>query len=427
MSERWTVYALAPPRAEWFTAISHWATSGALAVDVTKCLSPDELRARLAARRAVSAVVIDGTTPGLDRDLIDRAGVDGTAVLVVDGRRPAADWHAVGVHAVLAPPLTAPVLAAALREHALVIAGPAALPPEERPAARGWLGPITAVCGPGGTGASTVAMAVAQGLAADIGSGQLVLADFALRADQAMLHDAGDVVPGVQELVEAHRLATVSESDIRQLTHRVERGGYDLLLGLRRARDWSTLRPLAVEAATSGLRRAYRAVVVDTEADVEGEADGGSIDVEERHLLARTAIGQATVVLVVGLPGLKGLHALSRTIAELCDFGVATERIVPVVNRAGRSARQRSEHTSTLARLLGGERSVATPVYLPERPVEAALRTGDGVPAPLPQVLASAVAAVAGAVETGQSGARRGARVEAGSIGAWSSSEEAAG
>ena len=36
--------------------------------------------------------------------------------------------------------------------------------------------------------------------------GRVLLADLALRADQAMIHDAGELGPGIQELVDAHRL-----------------------------------------------------------------------------------------------------------------------------------------------------------------------------------------------------------------------------
>ena len=59
--------------------------------------------------------------------------------------------------------------------------------------------------GPGGVGRSTLAMALAAGLAADPrDAGLVVLADLALHAQQALLHDAGDV-PGVVELVDAYR------------------------------------------------------------------------------------------------------------------------------------------------------------------------------------------------------------------------------
>lgn len=424
MTDRWTLYALAPARTPWFTVVSQWSTSGAIAADVTKCLSVDEMRGRLASGRPVSAVVIDGATPGIDRDLLDRAVAVGAAVLVVDGRRAEADWLAIGAGSVLVPGFTAADLLGALVAHAAPVASPTAVAPELRRSHTDWLAPLIAVCGPGGTGASVAAMALAQALAADLGAGTVVLADLALRGDQAMLHDCGDVVPGVQELVEAHRLGEVSSDDARALCYRVD-AGYDVLLGLRQPRAWAALRPLAVEAAVLTLRRGYRVVVADIEPDFDGEDETGSIDVEERNTMARTAVTGATAVLVVGTPGVKGVHALGRTVNEVVAFGIEPERVVPVFNRAPRSPRARAELTAALAALTGGT-PTWSPVFVPERNVEDALRSGRPIPAPMPQVLAGAVAAVSSEV-TASRHELRGARVVPGSLGVSGELDEASG
>ena len=79
-------------------------------------------------------------------------------------------------------------------------------------------------------------------------SGAVLLADFRLHAEQAMLHDARDVVPGVQELVDAFRAGRPADGEVRALTFAVPERGYQLLLGLRRARAWSTIRPRAVRS-----------------------------------------------------------------------------------------------------------------------------------------------------------------------------------
>src|SRR5439155_20792156 len=126
---------------------------------------------------------------------------------------------------------------------------------------------------------------------------------------------------------------------------------YHLLLGLRRARFWATLRPRAFEAGFDSLRRAYQVVVCDTDADVEGEDDGGSIEVEERNVMTRTACARADVVFVVGLPSMKGLHSLVRVVHDLVAFGVPAGRVVPVLNRAPRSPRTRAGATAALADL----------------------------------------------------------------------------
>src|SRR5690606_26134881 len=128
--------------------------------------------------------------------------------------------------------------------------------------------------------------------------GLVVLADLALRAQQALLHDAGDVVPGLLELYEGHRRAALGADQVRATCFAVPERGYDLLLGLRRHRDWTVLRAGPLDAALEGLRRTYRLVVADVDADVEGEAETRSLDVEERNLLARTTLAGADLVLL---------------------------------------------------------------------------------------------------------------------------------
>ncbi len=116
------------------------------------------------------------------------------------------------------------------------------------------------------------------------------------------------------------------------LTFAVQDRGYRLLLGLRRPRYWATIRPRAFEAAFDALRRSFGTVVCDVTADFEGEDDGGSIDVEERNVMARTAVQRADAVVVVGACGVKGLHALVRVVGDLLAAGVPAARMVPVVN-----------------------------------------------------------------------------------------------
>lgn len=214
-----------------------------------------------------------------------------------------------------------------------------------------------------------------------------------------MLHDTQAVVPGIQELVEAHRAASPSSAQVREQTFEVPERGYRLLLGLRRHRHWVTLRPRAVDATLDSLQRSADVTVADVDADVEGEAETGSVDVEDRNVLARATIGRASVVLVVGAPSMKGLYALVRTIGELLAFGVPAPRVVPVLVRSPSSPRARSELTRGLAELLeasvGTEaRELASAVHLPERKVDEALRDGVELPSPLPSLTAGAVTAV---------------------------------
>ncbi len=373
--DRFVLLGLARVRTPWFGAVAQWATTAALPLDFVKVVSLEEARARLRSGRPFSALLVDGGLSVLDRDLVELACRHGCAVIAVDDGRSARPWRDLGVHAVLPPEFERQHLADALRAVARPIArgDGQALPTEPQPEPPGaWRGALVAVTGAGGVGRSTVALALAAGLAADPRDrGLVLLADLALHAQQALLHDAGDVVPGLPELVEAHRGGALGPAEVRSLCFAVPDRGYDLMLGLRRHRDWTALRPRAFDAARHSLRRAYRMVVADVDADVEGEPQCGSTDVEDRNLLARHTLADADLVLVVGLAGLAGAHSQLRVLRDVLELGVPGERIVPVVNRAPRSPRARAEAGATLARLLAATAPAAvlaaSPVFLPER------------------------------------------------------------
>ena len=421
--DRYVLLGLAPARSSWFRVVAQWANSGTIPAEFVKCLSAAELRARLTSGRPFSAALVDANLPALDRDVVDAARETGCPVIAVADHRAGRDWEQLGVSALLPDYFDPKALTDCLALHADMISRGDAVtgdvPPEPAPA---WKGQVAMVCGPGGTGASTAAIALAQGLAADPRHGRSVLlADLALDAEQAMLHDARDVVPGVQELVEAHRSGRPRGQDVRDLTYDVEERGYHLLLGLRQTRAWSTLRPRAFGAAFDSLRRAYRVTVCDADADLEGEEEGGSMDVEERHVMARTAAAQADVVFAVGLPGMKGLHSLVRVLNELRAFGVSPRIMVPVVNRAPKGPRARSELTAALAALtvpsLEAE-SLPSTVFLPERRVDDSLRDGTRLPDALTEPLVGAFTAVAVHGATAPAGEPQ--RVQPGSLGSWS-------
>jgi hypothetical protein len=419
---RYVVLGLAPSRARWFRAVAQWANGASLPLEFVKCLSGEELRVRLQSTRPYSAALVDAGLPALDRDLVDLAGRAECPVLVVDRRPPRRDWAAIGASVVLPDELAAPDLLAALRSVARPVstgAGSVEIDDLASPSSpAGPLGQVVAVCGPGGTGASTVSIAVAQGLA---GSRPVVLADCARRAEQAVLHDAGDVIPGVQELAEAHRVGHLPAEEVVSLTFDVQERGYHLLLGLRRPEAWSALRPRAFEAGLDSLRRAYQLVVCDSDADLEGESDGGSIDVEERNVMARTVVGQADLVVAVGLPGVKGLYSLIRVLQDLQRFGVPAGQILAVVNRAPRSPRARAELKRSLFELAGPGPllSLGGPLFLPERSVEEVLRDRAPLPGALVEPLAAAAQRLLERRPGSSSGPAEPRRVRPGSIGRW--------
>ena len=60
---RYVVLGLAHPRAPWFSEVARWATAGSAPVDFVKCVSAEEVHARLASGRRVSALLADADIP----------------------------------------------------------------------------------------------------------------------------------------------------------------------------------------------------------------------------------------------------------------------------------------------------------------------------------------------------------------------------
>jgi len=394
-SERWVVLGLAHPRAQWFSELARWATTAAAPIEFVKCMSAQEARVRLGSGRAHSALLVGDRASGFDRDLVESARSVGTAVIVVD---PAdhRDWSDLGVSGVLHTPFDRTELVAALQQHATPVQAIQSRIAETPATIGTWRGQLVAITGPGGAGKSVASMALAQTLASEAGNrGMVLLADLALDAEQAMLHDARDVVPGVQEMVDAHRSGRMTVERTRSLVFDTGDRGYHLLLGLRRHRDWTALRRKSFEAALDTLLRSYRLVIADITADFEGDSETGSLDVADRNLISRTVIERADAVVAVGTHGMKGIHSLARTTRDLLSHDVEPERTITVVNRAPRSPAKRADDALALANLVGradGANSLAGPLFLPERKdLEAALRDGVRLPTALGAPLAKEV------------------------------------
>ena len=421
MSRRYAVVGLASPRSPWFREVARWASAATLPVELEVCLGVEEAQVRLGTGRATSALLVDGSHPGADRDLFDLARRAGAAVLVVDdGPRP---WAELGADAVLPSRFDHHQLAGALDAHAPtvdVVAG-VALAGGGEVDDRGPQATLLAVTGSAGSGTSTTARALAQGLAAS-GAGQVLLADLALHADQAMAHDVGDVLPGVQELADACRASHPDVDQVRELTWHAPHLEYRLLLGLRRHRDWTVLRERSTTTAVGALQRAFDVVVADVDPDVEGEADTGSLDVADRNLLARTVLPGAALVLVTTRPDVRGLHRLAVHLADLVDAGVAPARLLPVLVGVPRRPALRAALVAAVAGLAptGGDDPVAPPLLLPRRvDVERAVRDGRPLPRSLASACAGAVTAVLRRLPAGPPAGEHPEPVVPGSLGAW--------
>lgn len=439
--DRYVVLGVAHVRSPWFAAVARWATGGLAPLEFVKCLSLEEARARLSSGRPFSALLVDADLAGLDRDLIDWAGERGCAVVLVDatGRRHV-DWSRLGAAARLDRDFDAAALLDVLKAHAQPIPTAASTltdSPVTSSTPLGWRGRLIAVTGVNGSGTSLVSRALAQGLGRDPRHrGQVLLADFALDADQALLHDVRDVVPGIQELVEAHRLGAPQPSDLASLTFADDAWDYALLLGLRRHRDWVTIRPRAFQAALDNLRQIHTVVVADIDPDVEGEHECGSLDVEDRNTMARVTAATADLVLTTFCPDAAGIRRVIRLVEDLLALGVAPVRIIPVANRAPRHPRLRAEITAAIHELVRpllpepGDQ-LRPPVFLPDkRKLTTAIRDGKPMPStfatPLAQVVTYALddlarTAAAAAPEL------QPVPIQPGSLGSWAEQQEATG
>ncbi len=431
-TDRYVVIGLAHVRSTWFTEVARWATSGSIPVEFVKCLSTEELRARVASGRPFSAALLDGRLPSVDRDLIATLADARIPSLVVAADGAPTDWTQLGAATALGFELSRVDLIEALVDHARPV-GPVdngLIDGRGSPLPPAWLGRLVVVTGRSGSGASTVSAALAQALATDPRYGNsVVLADLARHAHQALLHDARDVVPGVQELVEAHRNGHPTMSQLRELLFAVPSRGYHLLLGLRRPADWITVRSQAFTAALDGLRSTARVVVADVDHDIEGEATTGSLDIEDRNLMARHACAEADLVCVVTTPTVPGIHGLVCQLDALRNHGVPGNRLLVVVNRAPRGARYRSELTSSIAVLTGSaERSDphVGPVFLTDRrSMENTHRDLARFPAAFTGPLAHGVTEVLEREGRRNVGAGEPMAIVPGSLGRWADEEEA--
>lgn len=401
---RYLVVGLARARSPWFARVAQWAGGSQLPLEFGKCVSAHEVRSRLAGDRVVSAVLADAGAAGVDRDLIDQARRNGSAVIIVEERAEAGGiprpWTEMGATATLPADFRQLDLVELLASHAQPVTVAVSRTPCPNPADTDvadestWRGRLIAVTGGPGLGSSTIAMALAQGFAQLPGNeGSVALADLAHVGDLAMYHHVGDVLPGIQELVEAHAGRRPGRAEIHQTLFEIESRGYALLLGLRRSRDWTAISPRARDAAIDSLRSTFRIVVADIDPEFDGESETGSADIEMRNGPSRAAALAADMVVVCGDPTLRGLRTVMSVERDLIDLGVPEGRIIVAINRAPRSPRARSELAGALAELTQ-RRQVLGPVFLPDRrQLDVAHTVAGPLPSPLVNPMVRAVAA----------------------------------
>jgi MinD-like ATPase involved in chromosome partitioning or flagellar assembly len=411
-----TLLGLVSRTASWPQRLEAWSLAGAVPFTVSYCQSVAHLQARLDTATTPRGVLLDGDLSLVDRDLLAGiAAADGVAVVIAGARRRR-QWRDLGAAAALPN---------GFEQHHLLAALRSVLPADHSPPPRAPASPLVAVTGAGGTGASVTAIAVAQGLAA--ARRRVLLVDCCLHAEQAMLHNAHGGHAGLLDVIDLHAERSLERHQVRQLALGIVERGYYLLPGLTRARHWSRVPSGSLQSTLRAVREAFDVVVADIDPDVEGEAQGGSIEVEERNVLARTVALEADAIVVVGQATMKGVHALVRVMAELLEIGLRPERLLPVLNHAPAAAGARAELGRAVGHLMEGvtaDRSVRPVLYAPTVELEEQLREREAVADTWATLLAGAVTSLVDRSSDDDVRSRAPEPVAAGTLGHWADGSE---
>lgn len=211
----------------------------------------------------------------------------------------------------------------------------------EPPEPRGF---VTAVGSPsGGCGATEVAVALANALAA--------------RGEDCVLVDCDDVSPSIAQrlglslypnLRSAVEAVEEGTEDLDRSLVAVPEGGFRVLPGLSRPRDWAGVRPLEVAGVIECLARTHQQVVLNVGHRLEDLAWLGE---PERYGLSREAVRGADSIVGV-------VSAAPSGVTRLLEWALEVHSLAPgaplhvVVNRAPRSPFKREELAEESSRAL---------------------------------------------------------------------------
>lgn len=374
----YSILGLAHPRSNWLRDVSTWTNSGALSATLTKCFSEGEARQHLQALRPWSALIIDDHMALRCETLINEAASLSLPTFIVTDDSN----DALRSTATLSASFTRDDLVAALATHALP-----SLEPEPQEIAKvisagtKWQGSLIAVTGPGNTGASTVATAFAQHLGKKaVDPGSVALIDFARNAQQDVLHNVFNSRASVEDLIDANRMRVADSEDVRALLVSCDTRAFSLLCGVRKSSAWTTFGQGSIVRSLDALRQSYLQTVVDITCDVESRNETGSSDLELRNSLSIETARRADLVVVVGLPGVKGLHSVWQSVTTLLGVGVDSQRIVIVINRSPKNALARRGIASTLRSFIAASSPLCDIACIGEYNIEPSLLDGTELP-----------------------------------------------
>jgi len=348
-ARRYVLLGLSAGGPPWVALVEGFVASRATGDELLACDGRIDLLTRLGTGRPFSAALVDHRTVGLDREFVRRAGAAGCPVILLGGPDDPARTSALGLAAHLPDPISDRDLAGAIDAHAVPIGrvDDLRLGVGDHPGSdHRWTGRLVAVTGPGGTGASSVARSLAQGLAAEPRlRGEVLLVDACLEADQAHLHGLTTHHVDLQGATQAHRGGDPPDHTLDDLLLSPEGHRHRLLPGIRRRRDWPTIGGPTLAATLRNLRDRHLATVVDVDPDVDLGPTHQPVGPATPGEPARIVLAMADLVLVVGRPprDTPADRATRRVIDNLLDAGVPVDRIIELTPAsAGGSLRTRS-------------------------------------------------------------------------------------
>ena len=324
----------------------------------------------LALEDTYSTLVVSHRWPALSARLVDQLHQRGRTVLgVYDPTEPEAREHLVslGVDDTVAVDAEMQAFVHAVSRLSPAVSGPSdeQLPPDDAssppPASR-----FMAVGGPAGSGATEVAVGLADALS---GAGH-----------RTVIVDADDVTPSI-----APRLGLPIEPNLRSAIDAVEFGLGDMrrtvlnvgdaaflvLGGLPNVSAWSQVRPTEVIAVTDKLMTAVDELIVNVGHRIESVGGG-----RERYGITRAVLAEAGVIVSVCSATPIGV---ARLLAWISDArAVAPDApVVVVINRAPRDRYRRAELAEEIVRSF----EPVSLFFVPEdRRVAAAVWEGKLVP-----------------------------------------------
>ena len=360
------VLGFATAQSEWPRRVVDWTTSGSLRADFAQCISPAELVKRVRSESRPTALLIDEATGRPTSDVLTVLR-ERECLLIIVGENGLPQW-AEPTAPRLRPDFGAHELSRFLGDRFALTGHDRAATDEAESQHDRELseGALIAVCGRPGSGVSTTAIALAQGLAnCDRSRRGVLLADLSWRADQALLHDAAAERPSIAELFDALANRELQPEDLRSVTFSVPQRGYDVLLGPAGGFDRSGIEGPSMRRALSAMRAAYGVTVLDLDDDFVNPANSrGQGRLPNVDLDAVTA---ADAIVIVGVPSLTGLGSLLGAVHELHVSGVPPSRIRPVLARIPRR-RWRAGHARAVDSRLTSERFASGAVRSHERP-----------------------------------------------------------